>query len=187
MEEKTGFTEANLDKITGEKIRFFNLGNKNNFNHMLDKNLIVKINNSLTFPGMFEKEKNGLLKLYQSGVRTPKVIFEKVRDSLAFLALEYIPNRSYGNWELFGEKLAILHSNKNEFFGTNSFEIILEEIIAMPANFLLRDWPNSNAIIPPWEKPMTKQSLISMFKSFVRRDIVLEIFLTFSFIKFLTF
>ena len=46
MEEKTGFTEANLDKITGEKIRFFNLGNKNNFNHMLDKNLIVKINNS---------------------------------------------------------------------------------------------------------------------------------------------
>ena len=79
--------------------------------------VVVKINNSLTFPGMFEKEKNGLLKLNQSGVRTPKVIFEKVRDSLAFLALEYIPNGSFGNWELFGEKLAILHSNKNEFFG----------------------------------------------------------------------
>ena len=46
MEEKSGFTEANLDKITGEKIKFFNLGNKNNFNYMLDKNLIVKINNS---------------------------------------------------------------------------------------------------------------------------------------------
>ena len=25
--------------------------------------VVVKINNSLTFPGMFEKEKNGLLKL----------------------------------------------------------------------------------------------------------------------------
>ena len=79
--------------------------------------IVLKINDSLRFPGMFENEKKGLLKLNASGVRTPKVIFEKVRDSLAFLALEYIPNRSFGNWELFGEKLAILHSNKNEFFG----------------------------------------------------------------------
>ena len=43
---------------------------------------------------MFEKKKNGLLKLNQSGVRTPKVIFEKVRDSLAFLALKYIPTEA---------------------------------------------------------------------------------------------
>ncbi len=46
MEEKTGFVEANSIKITGKKIRFFNLGNKNNYNHILDKNLVVKINNS---------------------------------------------------------------------------------------------------------------------------------------------
>ena len=64
-----------------------------------------------------DMEKKGLLKLNKSGVETPKIIFEGEKDSLAFLALEYIPNGNCGNWELFGEKLAILHSNKNEFFG----------------------------------------------------------------------
>lgn len=79
--------------------------------------IVLKINDSLRFPGMFENEKKGLLKLNASGVQTPQVIFERSKDNLAFLALEYIPNGNFGNWELFGEKLAILHMNKNEFFG----------------------------------------------------------------------
>ena len=79
--------------------------------------IVLKINDSLRFPGMFENEKKGLLKLNASGVQTPQVIFERSRDNLAFLALEYIPNGNFGNWELFGEKLAALHTNKNEFFG----------------------------------------------------------------------
>ena len=79
--------------------------------------IVLKINDSLKFPGMFENEKKGLLKLNKSGVKTPQVIFERSKDNLAFLALEYIQNGNYENWELFGEKLAILHMNKNEFFG----------------------------------------------------------------------
>ena len=79
--------------------------------------IVLKINDSLRFPGMFENEKKGLLKLNASGVQTPQVIFERSKDNLAFLALEYIPNGNFGNWELFGEKLASLHTNKNEFFG----------------------------------------------------------------------
>ena len=79
--------------------------------------IVLKINNSLKFPGMFENEKKGLLKLNKSGVKTPQVIFERSKNNLAFLALEYIPNGNFGNWELFGEKLAVLHMNKNEFFG----------------------------------------------------------------------
>jgi len=79
--------------------------------------VVIKINDSLKFPRMFEKEKKGLLKLNKSGVETPKIIFEGVKDSLAFLALEYIPIGNFKNWELFGKKLAILHTNKNQFFG----------------------------------------------------------------------
>ena len=79
--------------------------------------IVLKINDSLRFPGMFENEKKGLLKLNASGVKTPQLIFERSKDNLAFLALEYIPNGNFGNWELFGEKLAALHTNKNEFFG----------------------------------------------------------------------
>ena len=79
--------------------------------------IVLKINDSLKFPGMFENEKKGLLKLNKSGVKTPQVIFEIAKGNLAFLALEYIPNGNFENWELFGEKLAVLHMNKNEFFG----------------------------------------------------------------------
>ena len=79
--------------------------------------IVLKVNDSLRFPGMFENEKKGLLKLNASGVQTPQVIFERSKDNLAFLALEYIPNGNFGDWELFGEKLAALHTNKNEFFG----------------------------------------------------------------------
>ena len=79
--------------------------------------IVLKINDSLRFQGMFENEKKGLLKLNKSGVKTPQVIFERSKENMAFLALEYIQNGNYENWELFGEKLATLHMNKNEFFG----------------------------------------------------------------------
>ena len=54
----------------------------------LEKSTIVlKINDLLRFPGMFENEKKGLLKLNKSGVITPQVIYERSKDNLAFLAL----------------------------------------------------------------------------------------------------
>ena len=40
MEEQNGFDESMIDKKTGNKITFFNLGEKNNFKNILEKNLI---------------------------------------------------------------------------------------------------------------------------------------------------
>ena len=44
MEREKGFDESMVDKKTGEKITFFNLGEKNNFRDILEKNLINEMN-----------------------------------------------------------------------------------------------------------------------------------------------
>jgi len=44
MEREKGFDESMVDKKTGEKITFFNLGEKNNFKDILEKNLINEMN-----------------------------------------------------------------------------------------------------------------------------------------------
>ena len=45
MEDKNGFQEARTDHKTGKKIKFFYLGNKNNYTKNLEQKLIFKINN----------------------------------------------------------------------------------------------------------------------------------------------
>ena len=44
MEKENGFDESMIDKKTGNKITFFNLGEKNNFKEILEKNLIDEMN-----------------------------------------------------------------------------------------------------------------------------------------------
>ena len=44
IEEEKGFDESMVDKKTGNKIPFFNLGDKNNFRDILEKNLIDEMN-----------------------------------------------------------------------------------------------------------------------------------------------
>ena len=44
LESKNGFSEAMSNKKTNEKIKFFNLGNKNKYQDLLDKDLINLIN-----------------------------------------------------------------------------------------------------------------------------------------------
>ena len=44
MEKENGFDESMIDKKTGNKITFFNLGEKNNFKEMLEKDLIDEMN-----------------------------------------------------------------------------------------------------------------------------------------------
>ena len=46
MEDQKGFDEARINEKTGKRIKFFFLGNKNNFINNLDEELIIKINNS---------------------------------------------------------------------------------------------------------------------------------------------
>ena len=44
MEKEQGFKEAMINKKTKDKIKFFNLGNKNNYKNILDQNLVKKMN-----------------------------------------------------------------------------------------------------------------------------------------------
>ena len=44
MEKENGFDESMIDKKTGNKITFFNLGEKNNFKDILEKDLIDEMN-----------------------------------------------------------------------------------------------------------------------------------------------
>jgi hypothetical protein len=44
MENQNGFEESMIDKKTGNKITFFNLGKKNDFRNLLEKNLIDEMN-----------------------------------------------------------------------------------------------------------------------------------------------
>ena len=44
MERENGFDESMIDKKTGNKITFFNLGEKNNFKDILEKDLIDEMN-----------------------------------------------------------------------------------------------------------------------------------------------
>ena len=46
MENIKGFNEARTNQKTGKKIKFFYLGDKNNYTNILDEKLINKINNS---------------------------------------------------------------------------------------------------------------------------------------------
>ena len=44
MEKENGFDESMIDKKTGKKIVFFNLGKKNNYKEILEQNMINEIN-----------------------------------------------------------------------------------------------------------------------------------------------
>ena len=50
LEDKESFAEAKTDKKTGEKIKFFNMGIKNDWKKLLDKKNVDKIEKN------FEKE-----------------------------------------------------------------------------------------------------------------------------------
>ena len=44
LEKEKGFYEAISKKNSSEKIKFFNLGNKNNYRDLLNKNLLDEMN-----------------------------------------------------------------------------------------------------------------------------------------------
>ncbi len=49
MEKDNGFDESMIDKKTGKKIVFFNLGEKNNYKEMLEENMINEINSIFNY------------------------------------------------------------------------------------------------------------------------------------------
>jgi protein-ribulosamine 3-kinase len=80
----------------------------------------LKLNSSTRFPGLFEKEKNGLeLIARQNCILTPSVILNKTISDHQLLLLEWIEpgTRNENFWNKFGEQLVQLHSISNEHFG----------------------------------------------------------------------
>jgi len=81
---------------------------------------VVKLNDALKFPRIFEVEAKGLQLLKQSeSFKIPNVIAEGLFQNTSYLLLEYVSlgNKSNIFWESFAEKLAKLHKTSSEQFG----------------------------------------------------------------------
>ena len=79
-----------------------------------------KINSAEKFPGLFEKEKNGLVTLRSKNIFiVPAIILHTIIDKYQVLIMEWIEPSSPGKsfWEDFGKQLASLHSITQQQFG----------------------------------------------------------------------
>ena len=78
----------------------------------------IKINEADAFPKMFDAEAKGLALLNEkSSFVVPKPIVVGEFHNKAYLLLEYLPLKSMGSWESFGEQLAKMHCESSENFG----------------------------------------------------------------------
>tara|TARA_Y100001954_G_scaffold5038_1_gene5465 strand:- start:1959 stop:2807 length:849 start_codon:yes stop_codon:yes gene_type:complete len=84
---------------------------------LLEKSVVIKINNSQLLPQLFEKEKQGLELLSKSTFIVPKPLKVGSIDDTAFLIMDYIKQGNSLNWAVFGEKLAQLHQIEGKYFG----------------------------------------------------------------------
>lgn len=80
----------------------------------------IKYNSPSAYPGMFEKEANGLKILADTKTfEIPEVFSTSETGKYAYLLLQFIesgvPGRTF--WKDFGTNLAGLHRNTNEYFG----------------------------------------------------------------------
>lgn len=100
----------------------------------------LKLNSTLTFPHLFEKEKNGLEFLgKQDRILIPNIILCETTGDAQLLLLEWIEtgHRHENFWKIFGEQLAQLHSVTQERFGfiENNYMGSLQQ-----ENTLTNDW-----------------------------------------------
>ncbi len=80
----------------------------------------VKINDAQIFPGMFEKEADGLNRLAATGnVQVPEVVATGRSGDLQFLILQYIEKSKPAPdfWEKFGSSLAEMHRHTQRHYG----------------------------------------------------------------------
>ena len=82
-----------------------------------EKSVVVKMNNSLSLPQLFEKEKQGLELLSKSTFVVPNPIKTGSIDDTQFLIMDYIEQGTKLNWGIFGHKLAQLHLIEGKYFG----------------------------------------------------------------------
>jgi fructosamine-3-kinase len=80
----------------------------------------LKLNEALSFPGLFEKEKNGLEFLSgQQCILIPPVILCETAGNYQLLLLRWVEGgvRNESFWKKFGEQLAKLHQTSHTHFG----------------------------------------------------------------------
>ena len=85
-----------------------------------EQTFFLKVNDKNRFPGLFEKEKNGLRFLAgRNCISQPSVIFSATSDNNQLLVMEWVSSghRTENFWKQFGEKLAHLHQSTNDRFG----------------------------------------------------------------------
>jgi len=111
-------------KVRTENVTFQSIGggsiNKTYKVSIHDASYFCKINSASKFPQLFEKEWNGL-KLIGSkgGIQVPEVLYCFQLEDCQVLILRWIDEGQKDEqfWERFGEQLAALHNNSNEYFG----------------------------------------------------------------------
>lgn len=101
----------------------------------------LKRNDAGRYPGLFEKERNGLLCLAaQDCIRTPSVLCCETYHKYQLLVLEWIASApaSPGFWASFGEQLARLHRCSQDQFGftENNYMGALSQINTPHANWI---------------------------------------------------
>jgi protein-ribulosamine 3-kinase len=101
-----------------------------------------KLNSILSFPGLFEKEKNGLAFLAaQKIILIPHVVLCETNETDQWLLLEWVEGgiRTGDFWKKFGEQLAQLHRTTHDQFGfaEDNYMGSLPQ-----ANTFTTDWPH---------------------------------------------
>ncbi len=103
-------------------------GSINNCFHLLtDKgSFFLKENDAVSFPGMFEAEKKGLVVLKKANAFiVPEVILLAEENGTSFLLMEFLQKSiDKYEWRDAGKKLALLHKNTSENFGLDHHNYI---------------------------------------------------------------
>jgi len=86
--------------------------------YLINSSSVVKLNRSDEFPGMFDREAEGL-KLLSSTFHTPEVIQVQADKEWQLLELAYIPEhqKTSNFWNNFGHQLAETHQQSTDEFG----------------------------------------------------------------------
>ena len=95
--------------------------------HSRDAKYFLKVNDANSYPGMFEKESNGLQALVNelttlqktATLTVPRILNTGIVGQQQYLLLEWIesgkPKKDF--WEKFGADLALMHQKKQSYFG----------------------------------------------------------------------
>ena len=113
--EENRFSVKNFQPLTGGDINDVFLITTDS-----SEKLVIKINDSNKYPGMFTAEKAGLEELRNAEViDVPESLFTGEVQDQSYLILRYIEagNKTSGFWKVFGEQMAALHKTTSVSFG----------------------------------------------------------------------